>query len=762
MTCKSYRLLFSVVLLFFTVLSVKAQDTKTILLKNIDSIPMPPLPGTSSLFMAINEKPEIIATVKFAFWPVGGAEGAAIATSKLGKGKILVIGASDYLKAEMLTNKNITQLLKNALSWAKPGNKPRHIAVSKGIEKGFADFLKQQNATVYLTKNFKLQKNTDLLIVNEDVTDAKQLKLVTDFVTNGGTLLFASPYSDMYNSPTQVNGLEDLNLGINKLLAKAGLNNPNMIIAQSIPYTVLGIDSVPDYLQIKTLIPALQKQTAYNENANVIIGFNLDCIFKYSDPKSAIVNRLKTVLKVPDVLPVPTMDSPLYDNTILLKAANKLTYQQYAAKQDFDHHPLAKAKGYKSFPGDVPASAPRINETVIIPLKVGTQGLNDPAPIFYRPHSTGLYVPAGEKVIITISGAAIKQHLKAQIGVHDDNLTDYTDKALFVRAPVDLTKTFNLDKKQIEVYSPYGGLLLINIADTSKLKAIKINVKGAVKAPYFKLGETSEEDWINTIRNNPAPWAELATDNIVLTVPSYRIRNLSNPVKLMQFWDEVMDADADLAIISRKRVHQERIIVDIEPQIGYMFTVEKKIVVPDDESCAWMLDEQFMRSKGSWGIFHEIGHRHQFWKLQFPGTTEVTVNLFTMYIYDKVLHKGIYQHDGMTTKADVIKKIKDYLADKPSFEKWQGDYFLALSMYIQLIDAFGWDAFKAANTVYRNLPKDKYPKTAQDKRDLWFATICKATNSNLTRFFDTWKVPVSDAAKKEVEGYEEWFPKELE
>ena len=40
---------------------------------------------------------------------------------------------------------------------------------------------------------------------------------------------------------------------------------------------------------------------------------------------------------------------------------------------------------------------------------------------------------------------------------------------------------------------------------------------------------------------------------------------------------------------------------------------------------------------GSWGLYHELGHNHQNRDWTFDGTVEVTVNLFTLYVYDKVL-----------------------------------------------------------------------------------------------------------------------------
>ncbi|MDR6942825.1 M60 family metallopeptidase [Mucilaginibacter pocheonensis] len=761
MPCKPYRRLFWFFIFIVAVFTANAQDAKTALLKNVDTIPMPQPPQGGSFFIPINNTPQVIAMMQPEFQEGQKFRVSAIALSALGKGKLLLLGCPAYFKAPMLDNKDVVQLLENILNWAKPGGNIVHVAVTQNVETDFKDFLLRQNANVYTVKNFTFKKNTDLLILNRDVTDPVQLKQIENFIRAGGTMLFASPYSDLYNRKDTIADLSSFDLGINKLLAKAGLVNPNVLVMQSPDNKVLVTDSVPDYLRINTLLPRLLPQSKMPSNPGIdfLLNLSLDMIFKYNESNSPVISHIRQFLNVPPVLPVPSPAKPLPNNTPALKAGNKMSYWLYTKQQDFDHHPEAKAVGYNIFPGEVPANSPRVNETVIIPVKVGTQGLYDKPTVYYRPHSTGLYVPAGQMVKITIGAGDLQRHLKAQIGVHSDNLLNLEE---LKRIPADLTKTFELDKTSTAVYSPYGGLLLINIADTTTLKTIKISVNGAVKAPYFKLGETNEQDWNAAIRNNPAPWAELATDNIVLTVPSYRIRNLNNPVKLMQFWDEVMDADADLADISKKRVHQERIIVDADVAYGYMFTTPEKIVVPDDKSCEWMLNEIFIRKHGSWGHFHELGHRHQFWELDYPGTGEVTVNLFTMYVYDKVLHKGLYNHENLPDKAAVISKIKNYLANDPSYEKWCNDPFLALSMYIQIIDKFGWNAIKDANIIYRNLPKDKYPKTDQDKRDLWFTTICKTTNSDLSRFFDTWKIPVSDTAKKQVSSHRTWFPEELE
>lgn len=758
-----FRVIFCFFLLSVISSNTFAQNARRVLLKNIDSIPMPAVPDRVSIFYTINERPEIIATAGFNI----GAKlwATAIMASTMQKGKVFALGSSVYLREEMLKDKAVRQLLKNTLQWAGNGKKNIRVAVNKEADNpGLLAYLTAQKAKPYVTANFNLKKGTDVLILTTDVSNPAQLQQIEKFIVNGGTLLFASPYAGQY--PRHDKNQEGIitRLGLEQLLAKAGIYNPNITILQTPKSKMLNKDSIPDYLHINTMLPGLLIPEYTNQSTQLINLYMtspvVELVLKFNGPQSPVMKTLKQYFGVPDSLPTPSPARPWLINTPKLKMAARLAYKLYEQPRLLTGMET-KAAGYKIFPGEVRATAPRVNENVTIPVKVGLQGLVEPQSVYYRPHSTGLYVAAGEKVIITLSPEMVKQTLKAQIGIHKDELFDVDQ---ITRAAPNLTRTFYLDKETNVVFSPYGGLLLINIADTCTLKNITIQVKGAVKAPYFKLGETSEADWNTTIRDNPGPWAELATDNIILTVPSYRIRKLSNPVKLMQLWDEVLNADADLAIISRKRVYQERIIIDsdISSPGAYMFCDYDRIIAPDDNSAALMLDEARLRAKGSWGHFHELGHRHQFSAIDFPGTGEVTVNLYTTYVYDKVLHKGLYNHDDIPNKEATIKKVKGFLNNNPTYEKWKQDPFLALSMYIQIIDAFGWDVITAAHTIYRNMPKDQYPHTDQQKRDLWFTTISKTTNSNLTRFFEVWKIPVSDDAKKQVEGYKVWFPKELE
>lgn len=81
-------------------------------------------------------------------------------------------------------------------------------------------------------------------------------------------------------------------------------------------------------------------------------------------------------------------------------------------------------------------------------------------------------------------------------------------------------------------------------------------------------GKTSQEEWKRCLQGNPAPWGELATDNIILTVPTEKLKAVKNPNSLLQLWDEIMQAAATLGAEPFPYPRPERIVTDVQLQFG--------------------------------------------------------------------------------------------------------------------------------------------------------------------------------------------------
>lgn len=151
-----------------------------------------------------------------------------------------------------------------------------------------------------------------------------------------------------------------------------------------------------------------------------------------------------------------------------------------------------------------------------------------------------------------------------------------------------------------------------------------------------------------------------------------------------------------------------------------------------------------------WGYLHELGHNHQVSDWTFKGTTEVTCNLFPLYVVHTLFNRPTSNSSDFTD-ADVASRIRPYVKDGKKFSVWQSDPWLAIQTYIQLQEAFGWSAYKKVFREYQLMPENKRPKNEEEKIDLWMETFSKAVNQNLAEFFISWGIPISKEAIKRVE-----------
>ncbi len=504
---------------------------KAVLLHGVGSVPLPSQPDFLCTTLGINEQPEIILTGQAE--PGQPYQLIALSSSRLGRGKVLAFGSAAYFRQPLVRETQVQKLLTNALAWGSRARRPR-VQVWGGDEALIA-LLTSKNARLAGSAT-ALDTSADILLLSREIADTVQLRRIEQFVRRGGTLLYASPLPDAQRATPQA----VLEMPFNTLLEKAGLLQ---IVYPSMMYAHKGFLSggpLPDYLGMPNVLRSIRDGRApaasqFNEYG--VFSFTLDMAVALNPADSPTMSRLKQVVHYQaDSLLVPTKEKPV-------KSASRefLHYHvqhRLLEKQLRKHpNPAYVAPAAATFPGAVPATAARISTELALPVRVGSNGTWEPGPGYRWPHSTGLYVPAGEKVVIYLTGKDSLRQLVAQVGVHSDDLTHLPQ---ITREAFDLTRRFELKHGRTEVYSPYGGVLLLNIPDTTTLSVLLLKVQGAVQAPRFERGKTSLAAWQNTIRQYPAPWAELVSDNIILTVPSARIRTLDDPEKVVAFWDAVL------------------------------------------------------------------------------------------------------------------------------------------------------------------------------------------------------------------------------
>ena len=437
---------------------------------------------------------------------------------------------------------------------------------------------------------------------------------------------------------------------------------------------------------------------------------------------------------------VPTEKSPIRSRDplarVLVKFDDERTHT--TPTEHVVAHPASA-----TFPGAVPADAMRTHFGAT--LSIATPGRR----------SIGVYAAPGEALRVAIGdGKAVPpKGLRLRIGAHSD---DIARRPSWPRMPR-ISRTFALDRGELTVANAYGGLVYLE-CDEGLSGSIDLQITGCVESPLFELGVTNATVWREHLRQRPAPWAELVTDKIALTVPSERIRSLDDPTELLQFWNAIADAAADLAARPRERKRAERYVADVEISAGYMHAGYP--IMTHLDAAKDMVDLQRMK-RGPWGLFHELGHNHQSKDWTFAGTGEVTVNLFSLYLCDTLC--GIAWNEawgGNLARAE--QKLALALADgrKPWAPGKGGelDLSLRLLMYSQLQRAFGWELFVHAFAEYRDAKENERPKTEDEKRDQWLVRASRSIDRDLGPFFEAWGLPVSAAAREQVAALPDWMP----
>jgi hypothetical protein len=453
-----------------------------------------------------------------------------------------------------------------------------------------------------------------------------------------------------------------------------------------------------------------------------------------------IMPRLRGLCEGHAAEAVPTHENPLTVAQPLARMALTLQLQELAtaSPDEVEVHPAAEA-----FPGAVADDAERVTRSVEVDTAVRDW------------HGTGLYAAPGSVIEVTVPAEAIDAGLRVRIGAHKDRLWG---KDKWRRCP-EITTRVKISAETTRTACAFGGPVYIDVPRGCEAGTVPVTIAGAVEAPLFVLGQTTDEQWRAMVASRPGPWAEIASDKLIITVATPVARELAEPTALMRFWNQVMDADADLSGRPRERDRPERFVADEQISAGYMHAGYP--IMTHLDAAAFMINrEGLLAGEHAWGLFHEMGHNHQSRYWTFNGTVEVTVNLFTLYVLDAVCGITPAEHGRMSPES-CAKMMQDYLDHDRDFAYWKRKPFLALVMYVQLQEAFGWEAFRTVFAEYRDLAEDELPKTDDDERDQWLVRMSRTVGRDLGPFFEAWNVPTTSEARASLADLPVWMPEDF-
>ena len=711
------------------------------LLDGVAGIAAPGLPGAMCVY-GPDAFPAVVG-------PTGGGHAPVVAAGRWQVGRVVALGHDGYFDRATLETADTGRLVTNALRWAAGVGAqagPR-IGVVSSVGRGELRAWLHQTGhdAVEIALTPESLAGVDVVAATLWNESAPELEALSAFVRSGGGLVTAATgwgWADLHPAQDLVK-----DFSANRLLAPVGIQWAYHLLHRRSP-NVYRVDGPPP--RLTHAATALDAVEAHESGTHTL-----------SEQES--VQAIDTLTRCGRALPAD--DRLLAPRLRVLAATSRDRWpsaEQAVGQADLgprlsatlfvDEHNLASPESLRAhpaahdFPGSVPVDAPRITRRLTIDTTVP------------RWHSTGLYAAPGELVMVKVAAAvAAVGGFHVRVGAHSDSIWGRPE---WTRMPK-ISRRFPISTATTRVANAFGGLIFVEVPVDVDLGTITVEICDAVAAPLFVLGETDPAAWRDEIRHAPAPWAEIAGRNMIVTTDSRELRGLDDPGAVAEVWDRILDLDAELAAWSSPRQHPERFIVDRQISVGYMHA-GYPLMAHMDQS-ANLVDASHIAmcrydpTHSNWGFFHEVGHNHQSPDWTFDGTVEVTVNLFTLYVYEFLCGTPVAQN-WRGSDAFRAEQMERYDFDNPDFGQWKRDPLLALVMYVQLQQEFGWEAYRSVFATYRALPDEERPNNDDEKRDQWLVRFSRQVGRNLGPFFVAWGVPTSQAARDSIANLPIWLP----
>jgi hypothetical protein len=197
----------------------------------------------------------------------------------------------------------------------------------------------------------------------------------------------------------------------------------------------------------------------------------------------------------------------------------------------------------------------------------------------------------------------------------------------------------------------------------------------------------------------------------------------------MDWWDEALGMEhAIYGYLPWPRV--ERAVFDAQISAGWMHSGYP--FMAHDLSVAGVVNVSYMSENGDWGMFHELGHNHQWMPSTLPGTTETGCNFASVYLMEELV-------DPPSLRP--ANPSRSYFEDGSNISNWS--VWTALDTFLIVKEEWGWGPITEALIVYYTLPASEVPSTDDEKFNAWVIHLSNATGYNLAPYHAAWGFPLN-------------------
>lgn len=723
-----------------------AQD-RAALLKGVGEIVAPGgIPGD---FAVYGDHVSVVLTGR-----TGKARLPMLVAARYGRGRAVAIGHEGFFGKSGMQNPDNVRLVINIAQWAgqKPLTELRVCLVEQDL--ALRDALTAAGCRVTVSRPDALNETLsarDVIWLNQSSLDGAGnqalIESTRQWVQRGGGLVLSGPAWGWVMTHEGRDLTRDHSGS--QLLAPMGGVFSTAMLDNTGPHGFVTASDSSDSLELTQAALALKALEAQAAGQRMLTPLELgqvtttlgQAVSALPENQLGLIDRVEALCAQKGGDLVPTRQTPITTAMPFARLKAILEARQYHRLEQRNPEKIAANPAAASFPGVVPANAPRITKTVTIDTRVPEW------------HGTGLYAAPGEIITVTVPNATVGKGFAILIGSHIDTLW-HLDK--WERFP-EITLSRNLDAATVRVANPFGGTLFVAVPPRCRLGDVAVTIANAVPAPRFVRGITSRDEWKQSLRNAPGPWAEMEGKLVILSVPSYAVRDLDDPEALMAYWDEVMERCYTL-YAAPKRNRPERYCVDRQISAGYMHSGYP--IMTGDDVAKTFCDVNTLRGRTGikcWGFYHEMGHNFQQPEWTWAAFGEVTNNLFSLYGTEMLNGVKVGAHPAMT-QLEIDKRLKEVTGSPGKEKYYERDPWYPLTMFWLLRQEFGWEPFTKVFAEFRALPAGERPKTELAKHDQFLIRFSQATGHNLSGYLAAWGVETSAEARQLTSALPAWMP----
>ena len=336
---------------------------------------------------------------------------------------------------------------------------------------------------------------------------------------------------------------------------------------------------------------------------------------------------------------------------------------------------------------------------------------------------TGCYVEPGTIVTIEVPEEMVGKGISVLVGSHSWDII--SKKRPVLKRLGRVTLNYPIDSTHVVVSTPLGGGIYIQVPYEMELGWKTITINNAIRSPFYSYrshDRMGDEEW-KLQRNNPAPWADFVSDNILLNIPTDWVYDFDDARECMENWEKTADVVKKLRGLCDEQgnsleLNKSLLYLQVDVQMrgnanfpGYPQTNDVYNPYNDyrgNNSSSYILKGGAVSPKANIAL-HELGHACCISK--FRGETEALVNLLFVaaanqqfgYSIDDALgysfgkNKGLGRDEVARNWIVTSEFVNGYdMSFNYSLANEQGNQMSyqqrGYAKYAEIADLFGWQA----------------------------------------------------------------------